>query len=343
MNIRELAKLAGVSIATVSRVINNPQLVQPDTREHVLEIMKQVSYSPNWSIESRLSSRSHLIAFLYNESDFFFYSPIQSGLDAIASHRDYTVLFCPLSNQSERRAAQLTALFQQKIDGAIWALRDFHPEEVERIVEKKIPVVLARKYDAEAAQHFNCCYINFTEASFRMTQHLIGLGHRRIALLFENVSQQFMSSFCNGWEQALNQSGIACDRSLILNTPNTVAGGYTKTLEILQSGNLPDAIYCASDELAFGVLRAAHETGVSVPEQLAVAGFTDSPMSNLCDPGLTTIDLPIHRLGIVAARMLFDLIEDAGIDSVPDEVVLQPKLKIRRSCGNQKPINVLFE
>ena len=85
------------------------------------------------------------------------------------------------------------------------------------------------------------------------------------------------------------------------------------------------------------------EKGVRVPEELAVAGFTDSPMSNLCDPELTTTDLPIYRLGIIAARMLFDVIEDTGSEVTPGEVVLQPKLRIRRSCGNQKSINVLFE
>lgn len=343
MNIRDLAKLAGVSIATVSRVINNPQLVQPETREHVLEIMKQVNYSPAWSLESRLSSRSQLIVFLFSEADYYFYSPIQNGLDSVARHRSYTVLYCPLSDDAARRAGQMSSLLQQKIDGVVWALRDFHPQDIGRVVEKKIPLVLARKYDDASAQQFPCCYINFTEASLRMTQHLIELGHRRIALFFENVSQQFMVSFCAGWEQALQQNGIPSDHSLIISTPNTVAGGYLKASELIQNESLPDAIFCASDELAFGVIRAAHEHSIAVPSQLAVAGFTDSPMSNLCDPGLTTIDLPIHRLGIVCARMLFDLIEEEGADASPGEIVLQPRLKIRNSCGNRKPINVSYE
>ena len=92
INIRELASLAGVSIATVSRVINNPQLVQPDTREHVLEVMRRVNYAPAWTVESRLSSRSRLIAFLFSEADYYFYSDIRSGLESIAGLRGYTVL-----------------------------------------------------------------------------------------------------------------------------------------------------------------------------------------------------------------------------------------------------------
>lgn len=295
-------------------------------------------------MEKRISSRSRILAFLFSEADYTFYSPIVGGLESIAKHREYTVMCCPLSDIAERRAQQISALCRQNIDGYIWALRDFCEEDINRITETKSPLILARKYTAASAQSFSCCYINFTEASRRMTQHLIDQGHRRIALLFENVSQQFMKSFCAGWEQALGENGMPCDQSLIISTPNTVAGGYLKTKELIREGNLPDAFYCASDELAFGVMRAAQEHGIAVPEQLAVAGFTDSPMSRLTEPALTTIDLPIQRLGAVAARMLFDIIEDAGLDTPPrDEIVLQPKLKIRRSCGNEKAINILYE
>lgn len=343
INIRELASLAGVSIATVSRVINNPQLVQPDTREHVLEVMRRVNYAPAWTVESRLSGRSRLIAFLFSEKDYYFYSSIRDGLESIVGLRGYTVLYCPIEAEPQRRSQQLKTIFEQKLDGAIWALRDFHPEDIRMIDERQVPLVLARKYDSAPADRYNCCYINFAEASYRMTRHLLEMGHRHIGLMFENVSQQFMNSFCQGWERALREEQAPIEDDLLLNAPNTMQGGYTKAVELLERGEMPEAVFCASDEQAFGVLKAAHEKGVPVPERLAVAGFTDSPMSNLCDPELTTIDLPIYRLGIIAARMLFDVIEDTGSEVTPGEVVLQPKLRIRRSCGNEKPINVLFE
>ena len=343
INIRELASLAGVSIATVSRVINNPQLVQPDTREHVLEVMRRVNYAPAWTVESRLSGRSRLIAFLFSEKDYYFYSSIRDGLESIVGLRGYTVLYCPIEAEPQRRSQQLKTIFEQKLDGAIWALRDFHPEDIRMIDERQVPLVLARKYDSAPADRYNCCYINFAEASYRMTRHLLEMGRRRIGLMFENVSQQFMNSFCQGWERALREEQAPIEDDLLLNAPNTMLGGYTKAVELLERGEMPEAVFCASDEQAFGVLKAAHEKGVPVPERLAVAGFTDSPMSNLCDPELTTIDLPIYRLGIIAARMLFDVIEDTGSEVTPGEVVLQPKLRIRRSCGNEKPINVLFE
>ena len=259
INIRELANLAGVSIATVSRVINNPQLVQPDTREHVLEVMRQVNYSPAWTVESRLSSRSRLIAFLFSEADYYFYSDIRSGLESIAGLRGYTVLYCPIALEPQRRSQQLRTIFEQKLDGAIWALRDFFPEDIEMIGERQVPLVLARKYDSAPTDRYNCCYINFVEASYRMTRHLLEMGHRRIGLMFENVSQQFMSSFCQGWEQALREEAVPREEALLLNAPNSMAGGYAKAMELLEQNEMPEAVFCASDEQAFGVLKAAHE------------------------------------------------------------------------------------
>lgn len=155
INIRELASLAGVSIATVSRVINNPQLVQPDTREHVLEVMRRVNYAPAWTVESRMSSRSRLIAFLFSEADYYFYSDIRSGLESIAGLRGYTVLFCPIAAEQQRRSQQLRTIFEQKLDGAIWALRDFYPEDIKMIDERQVPLVLARKYDSAPTDRYN--------------------------------------------------------------------------------------------------------------------------------------------------------------------------------------------
>ena len=238
INIRELASLAGVSIATVSRVINNPQLVQPDTREHVLEVMRRVNYAPAWTVESRLSSRSRLIAFLFSEADYYFYSDIRSGLESIAGLRGYTVLFCPIAAEQQRRSQQLRTIFEQKLDGAIWALRDFYPEDIKMIDERQVPLVLARKYDSAPTDRYNCCYINFAEASYRMTRHLLEMGHRRIGLMFENVSQQFMNSFCQGWELALKEEAAPREASLLLNAPNSMAGGYAKTMELLDAGEM---------------------------------------------------------------------------------------------------------
>lgn len=335
MNIREIAKLAGVSIATVSRAINAPQLVQPQTLAHIQDVMQQTGYAPVRSRPRRQGGCKHAVLFLFNEADYNFYEQIQEGFETVVRPRGYVMLFCQISPDAGRRAAQIDAILRQRPAGVIWALRDFHAEEVERFAQSGIPLVLARKYD-QAPATYPHCYTDFTVGSFRMTQHLLSLGHRHIALLVEKASFQFVSSFCGGWRRAYFENNLPFDESWIVHTQNTVEGGHDKAREMLLAPDVPDAFFCASNEMAFGVLRAARELGLAIPGQLAIVGFTDSPVATLSEPPLTTIRQPIQQLGAVAARMLLDLIEsppDAACQ--PQEIVLQPQLCIRGSCGSQ--------
>lgn len=333
INIRDIAKLSGVSIATVSRAINNPELVQPETRERILQVMQGQGYSPARRAAHHATSERTLL-FLFNEADYNFYERIPAGFETVLRPKGYTMLFCPICADPERRSAQMETLSTQRVAGAVWSLRDYHPEEIRRFARNNIPLVLARKYDHAPASYPHC-YTDFTVGSFRMTQHLLSQGHRKIALLVEKVSFQFVASFYGGWKRAYFENNLPFDENWIVHTPNTVEGGYEAARTLLRSADAPDAFFCASNEMAFGALRAARDLGISVPDQLAIAGFTDSPVAMLSEPELTTISQPIEQLGAVAARMLLDLIEsppDAALQ--PKEIVLQPQLCIRKSCGS---------
>lgn len=333
INIREIARLAEVSIATVSRVINTPELVQQQTRERVQFVMQQHNYAIGRKRTAPHSRCSHALLFLYNEADNSFYERISAGFETVLAPRGYTMLQCPVFSDAKRRAMQIEKLAKQGFDGVVFALRDFYPQEIEMFERKQIPFVLTRKYEG-ASSSCHRCYADFSVGSFRMTEHLLSLGHRKIALLVERASFQFVSSFCSGWKRAYFENGLPFDEDWIVHTPNTVDGGYQKARELLQMADAPDAFFCASNEMAFGALRAARDLGVRVPEQLSIAGFTDSPVAMLSEPPLTTLSQPIEQLGAVAARMLLDLIEtppDASLQ--PQEIVLQPQLCIRGSSG----------
>lgn len=333
INIREIAALAGVSVATVSRALNTPELVQARTRERVLKAVQEAGYTPGRARGAK-STAPRALLFLYDAEDDGFYNPILPGMETVLQPRGYMALFCPLSRQAERRSAQMAVVIGQKPAGVIWALRDFHAEEVARLTDHGIPLVLARKYD-HAPTTYPHCYIDFTVGAFRMTQHLLSLGHRHIALLVEKASFQFVASFCGGWKRAYFENNLPFDESWIVHTPNTVEGGHEKACEMLLAADMPDAFFCASNEMAFGVLRAARELNIAVPDQLAIVGFTDSPVATLSEPPLTTIRQPLQQLGAVAARMLLDRIESPpDATCQPQEIVLQPQLCIRKSCGS---------
>ena len=150
INIREIARLANVSVATVSRVLNTPELVQIDTRERVLQTIQRTGYAPRRNGAAR-DSAPRVLLFLLDLMDYGFYEPVAAGLETVAQPRGYAAMFCPISAAAERRAAQLDALLRQRPAGAIWALRDFYPEEAARFTAAGVPLVLARRYDGAPA------------------------------------------------------------------------------------------------------------------------------------------------------------------------------------------------
>lgn len=334
INIREIARLCNVSVATVSRAINNPELVHAETRQRILRTMQETNY-----VSSRRSSSvggaaaSRMLLFLFDVEDYVFYKPAFSGFASVLQASGHTMLYAPISTDPLYRSAQLESLSRQRYAGIVWALRDYHEAEIAWFTRSHTPIVLARKYD-RAPSVYPRCYSDFSEATFRLTSHLLSLGRRKIALLVEQVSFQFAASYCGGWRRAFFEQDLPFDERWILNTPNTVEGGYQQAWSLLQGPDAPDALCCASNEMAFGALRAARDLGVPVPEQIAIVGFTDSPVAMLSEPELTTIRQPIQQLGSIAAHMLLDLI-DSPADAVrqPQEVVLQPQLCIRKSCG----------
>ncbi len=318
-------------------MINTPALVRQQTREHVQSIMQQQNYKPESTAATGRSPRSRVLLFLFNEADYGFYEAIPAGFEAVLQPRGYAMLHYPVFPNQARRVAQIELLARQKFGGVVFALRDFHPQDIEAFERRHTPVVLARKYD-EAPASCHRCYTDFSVGSFRMVQHLLSLGHKKIVLLVEKVSFQFVASFCGGWRRAYFENGLPYDEDWIVHTSNTVDGGYQKGKELLQASDAPDAFLCASNEMAFGALRAARDLGISVPERLAIAGFTDSAVANLSEPALTTISQPIQQLGTVAARLLLDLIESQDYAALqPQEIVLQPQLCIRRTCGATQP------
>lgn len=327
MNIRRIASLAGVSIATVSRAVNSPDSVHVQTRERILQIMQQEGYAP-----ARSFAAQGALLFLYDAQDHSFYEPIIDGFHNALLQTKLSVLFLPLAANESHRRAQFARMNLQKLCGVIWALRDFYPEETERFAKRGLPLVLMRKYD-HAPKSLPCCYADFATGAFRMTEHLLRQGRRHIALLVEKVSFQFVSSFCGGWKRAYFENGLPFDESWIIHTPNTVEGGYAAARALLLGPDAPDAFFCASNEMAFGALRAAHELQIPVPERLAIAGFTDSPIAMLSDPPLTALSQPIYQLGVTAVRLLLDIIEHHAADGSAhaQEVMLPPQLCIRAS------------
>lgn len=341
MNIKEVARQAGVSVATVSRVLNHPELVQPETRGRVLSVMEQLNYTPNWFARGLNLGKTRTIALLVPNIERDTYQHIFSGVETVALKKGYATFLCNTRQEREVEADCLRMVLDRRVDGVLISAPLSDPRLLSSLGGAGIPYVGVGRLDAGGGE--SCCYINWEEGAFRMAGHLLGLGHRRLGLLLDRAEPEDARGISAGFRRAVLAHGDGAD-GRVLPAEESVQGGLVAARKLFQLGGLPDALLCGSDAMAFGVLKAARERGLSIPEDLGLACLTDSPLCSILTPALTALELPAARLGMVAARMLFDLIENEELsEAVPQEIILQPKLKIRRSCGNRAHISELYD
>lgn len=340
MNIREIAKLANVSIATVSRVVNRPEVVLPETREQVLAVMRQYDYSPAPPRGSR-SGRASTVLLLVPDGGSYLNQRLMAGIENVAGAKEYMVSLCSTHNDAAQLQRLVRAGAEQRYAGIVIAGDDTGEDDAAPLAEAQLPFVLVG--NSPAAASCNACYINTEEGAYRMARHLLKMGHHGVTLLCGGNEQRLEAAMRAGLDRAFYESeGRRAWPRRILRVEDSVRGGYLAAGGLVEEG-LPDALFATSDEVALGLIGGLRERGIEVPGDVAVAGFSDAPVSSVSAPALTTMEQPTYKLGMVAARMLFDLIDAVVPDTVPQEIVLLPKLKIRTSCGNRKPISTVFE
>lgn len=332
MNIRELAKEAGVSVATISRVINHPEAVLSETRDRVQAIIEKYNYDPKPVNRGRRSITLIVPSALRTQ-------PLLAGVQSVLAPKGILVNLVESAPVPGGTTACIQAAAAAKPIGLLVAGEPDLPPEA---LPADLPVVLIGSYDR--LESCNICGINYRDAAEKMLSHLYAMGHRSIWLLQSSRSYPEKAAITAGFQQAAAALGLTPRQCRVLESEDSVAGGYRICREDILTEDPPQAVFAASDALAMGVIKAAREENISLPEGLAVAGFTGSEAAAVVVPALTTMEHPLERLGAVAARRLIELIEDSALYQVEThEIVLKSKLKIRRSCGNRKEIYELFE
>lgn len=340
LNIREIARQAGLSIATISRVINHPETVAPETRERVLGILEACSYSPRLINKTPRKKSGTVILVLPALPRYF---GVLSGVRPVLQANGYQLMICETGGFRGGENGCVRTIAAAKPDGVILVRGSETTPELEPLRQDGVPVVLVGKCADTDSE--NNCSINFQEAAAKMTAHLAGMKYTHIALVQAEAGYPEKPQIEAGFLQALSEEGLDAARCPILEADDSIRGGYVTLKEMLAEGApLPQAFLAASDEIAIGIMKAAQEEKLAVPRQLAVAGFTDSEMATVVSPALTTVEHPNERLGTVAARRLIDLIENSELYEIETyEIVLKSKLKIRKSCGNKKNIYEQYE
>lgn len=339
MNIKEIANKAGVSVATISRVLNHPDMVQEETRKHVLSIIEEYNYTPNWFARSLNVNRTNTIALIIPNIENDIYQSIATGVELVAHKKNHIILLCNTHNELRNELNYLNMIITRKVDGVIFVSSMLDKEHISKLDNGKIPYVFVGK--DENFNNANRCYINFYESAYKMTKHLIELGHRQIDLVIDELSKSKRRDMIKGYNKAMESSSL--ELGDIHTCPSSIAGGYLMGKKLISQGKLARAIFTSDDPIALGLMKAAREENISMPSQLAIAGFSDSSMATLIQPELTSVEQPSKKLGMVATRMLFDLLDDEYVKDKTQEIILHSTLKIRNSCGNEKYIYELFK
>ncbi|BAP45358.1 LacI family transcriptional regulator [Pseudomonas sp. StFLB209] len=327
-NIREVARLAGVSVATVSRTLKYPERVLAQTRDKVNAAVKQAGYRPNqMAVQFRSRKTGNLVILVPTIANTFF-ARVISGAQQAAQAANYRLLLCDTQGREavEREFAEL--VYAHQADGVI-QLRAYDPYQQPLPGVELPPIVNACEVDAQG-RHPTISLDN-RAAARAVTQHLIELGHRRIGLIKGPKSSPLTRERVAGYQDAVHQAGIAPDPALICHGNFSLQAGYDGAANLLQLAERPTALFCENDEMAIGALKQIKQQGLRVPEDISLVGFDDIPFAAYCDPPLTTIAQPAEAFGQLAVEMLIALIEKKPLTA--QHVTLPFELTLRQSTA----------
>ena len=304
--IHDVARTAGVSIKTVSRVLNNERYVRAATRERVEAAMAELAFSPSLAARTLAGRRSFQIALIYDNHSPFYIHQIQEGVWAQCREQGVRMLAQPADVSSPTLAAEIGGLIDQThVDGIILSSPVTDAQVVLDELERRgIPFVRISPGTNHAMT--SSVFMDDVQAADDMTTHLVNDGHRRIGFVMGHPNHMASDQRLFGYRRALDRAGIAFEPGLLRPGRFDFVSGASAAESLLDLAVPPTAIFASNDDMAAGVLAVAHRRGITVPETLSVAGFDDTELASAVWPPLTTIRQPTRDLAYAASGLLFD-------------------------------------
>jgi LacI family transcriptional regulator len=328
--IYDVANQAKVSISTVSHVLNGTRYVSQKTATRVLEAVERLNYRPNSLARALVRQETQSIALIVPENVNPFYAELARSIEDYGYEAGYSVLLCNSDHNVDKERAYLDTAVSKQVDGVIFIGRDFVEEHLKRLQDENIAVV---GFDVEYEQ-LDAVLLNNYEGGWLATQHLISLGHRRIACIRGRGSREDWGGGqrVQGYRDALTSAGFSFDPDLLQQGDWTYQSGKDATDLLLGLDQPPTAIFACSDTMAIGVLASLHAHGIAVPETISVIGYDNIMLSAFVAPPLTTVATPIVEVGQQLCQMLLNRI-NGSLQSMPQRVVLSSNLIIRGSTA----------
>jgi LacI family transcriptional regulator len=313
--IKDVAKLAGVSFKTVSRVINKESSVGPELQEKVLLAVKALNYQPNLSARL-LRGAASSIGFIYDNPNSNYLIDMQRGILGECRRQGYELIIHPCDSKTPDIIDEVLNMVDRSQVGGLVLTPPISemPEILSALNKRKIPFVRILSGSQAPDKKSPCIFVDDRTAAYKITQYLIDLGHKSIAFLGGEETHKSNSERLEGYKSALKANKITLDKKLILPGEFSFESGVKRTRLLLASNLKPTAVFACNDEIAAGTLFAARIQGVDVPHQLSIVGFEDSPFSRQAWPNLTTAQQPNSVIAERATALLIDTIRKNGKD-----------------------------
>ncbi len=327
---KDVAEAAGVSVTTVSHVINETRYVSDELRARVLKAMEELNYHPNILARSLRRGKTHTIALIVPDNSNPFFAEIARVAETIGFENDYSVILCNSNKSVEREAAYLDVLIAKKVDGIIFIAAGSTQEHLQELAREGIPVVVA---DRDVPQTLaDVVLVNHEQGGYDATKYLIGLGHRRIACIAGPSPLTPSADRVHGYKRALAEAGIPFDEQLVVPCTESYVSGEIAMAQLLNLNEPPTAVFAYNDVTAIGALRAIANAGLQVPRDISIVGFDDIPLASAVVPSLTTIAQPIAELATLAVEILISRLR--GSETLPGKrIMLETRLIVRESCA----------
>lgn len=344
VSIKDVANLAGVSVSTDSRALNNGSYVSPGTRERIMDAVEQLNFRPNYFAKALKVGVSKIIALILPNINNPVYALITQGVESIARAKGYNVILCNTDENINTELEHISLLKDRNVDGFIFATARSDTHHIDNLVAAGIPTVDVMRYSLGA----NAVTVDNFKIGYDATTYLIRHGHKKILIFTGDDNIVSYKLRTDGYRQALIEHGIEFEESNVISSKveDTVILRHT-VVDTIKRGSVPDAIFCVNWPRAIGVYGAAKELGLKIPEDLSVFGVDDLEFIPFLDPPLTTVSQPFYEMGRKAAEVLLQELSQAENPPVtksfvqiimPTEIVERESVAVKEKNLDENPL-----
>lgn len=331
MDIQEVARRAKVSTATVSRVLNGSNKVREVTTLRVKRVIEELNYVPNNSARGLRIGRSELFGLVVSDIKNPFFPDLIDHFEGLAAAKGIDVLFTDTKYDSARASACVRRLVERNVDGIAVMTTEADEPSLDFATRRKVPIVLLNQ--PGLGETYTSIPIDYMRCYLKAVQHLRELGHRDVAFLAGRPAFSSISRRQKAFESAVNKCGLRLRPECILSDEMSVEGGRAGMTRLLGVKPRPTALMATNDLMAVGVLQAAQEVGLRVPDDLSVIGFDDLPICEMLHPQLTTLSLSRHEIAAEAFSLLMQMVKEKSVAPLTAGHKIQPRLVVRASTA----------